>query len=71
VYENTHYGRINFIDSQTCDHAAAGGSVDCLQLAHEYGALWSRKTCEVAAENGHLGCLRYEERERVEKLSEM
>ena len=30
-----------------------------MKYAHENGCFWSKKTCEYAAQNGHLECLKY------------
>ncbi len=33
--------------------------MDCLQYAHENNCPWGERTCERAAEKGHVECLRY------------
>lgn len=45
------------IDDYTCDYAARGGYIECLQYARMHDAYWSIETTRYAAANGHLDCL--------------
>ena len=42
-----------------CARMALNGNVKLLQHLHENGCPWDEVTCRVAAEYGHLECLKY------------
>ena len=48
----------NNIDN-LCYDAAKIGCLNLLRIAYRNGYQWDEKTCEVAAANGHLDCLKY------------
>ena len=41
------------------NNAAKFGHFECLKELHQRGHFWNDLTCEDAASNGHLGCLKY------------
>lgn len=62
------YGHLNSLEllrdrcaptKDTCEQAAIGGHIKCLDYLHECGFPWTESTCTEAARNGQLECLVY------------
>ncbi len=47
------------VDMHTCSMAAAGGSLECLQIAHENGCAMTPDVAYVAMRRGNVECLNY------------